>query len=185
MNYLLVLAAVLELLLFFVVLWLTFFLSTLVHELGHAVLSRLAGVKAPWQIRVGFGAKLLRTKHLAVNLLPFDGYFDLLGDPKLSRKSAVLTLAGGPLGSLLLFGALLALRLSGVIGDTPLISESTLKSLVNIALYVNGAIFLYSVIPACYLFGQIKGMPSDGLQIVNILKGRQTKNDDSGDDPQE
>jgi len=64
-------AIIVELAIYAGALWLLFFLSTFLHEAGHAAGYLLATKDTHWHIRVGWGKRLLDTRSLTVNLLPF------------------------------------------------------------------------------------------------------------------
>ena len=70
-----IMAVIIEVSVFVCALWLMFLLSTLFHELGHAVGYMSATGDRQWHIRVGWGKQILNTKRLTVNLLVFDGLF--------------------------------------------------------------------------------------------------------------
>ena len=95
-----IIAALAEVAVFILVMWVLTFLPTFLHELGHALDYMLSTGGRHWHIRVGFGKKLLETKPLTVKLL----------------------------------------------------------------------IFAYSILPVHYAFGEIRGMESDGLQILKAVK---------------
>ena len=165
-----VLAYVFEIALFFVVLWLIAFLSTLLHELGHALGYRLAAGDGRWHIRVGSGKQLLKTRSLTVKLLPLDGYFlPERAETIDTKKKAVLTLAGGPLLSLLTLAALVVWKLCKPWEPGVLTSDAA-ASFFNTALTVNAVLFFASVLPFPYVLGENRGLASDGLQILRILK---------------
>lgn len=160
------LAVIIELLLAVSLLWLTLFFSTLLHELGHAALFRLSTGDGRWQIRVGSGKTLLDTKRLCVKLFPIDGFFRPLERRAFTRVQLVATLSGGPLVSLLLtVGLFLFSRLDF---DEDLFLN--VQSLVVWASYANAGIFLMSALPIFYFFGETRGYPSDGLQILRTLR---------------
>ena len=92
------------------VLWGISFLSTLLHELGHAVSYMLSTGDRHWHIRVGSGKKLLETKALSVKLLVWDGCFAPAEDRMDTKGKWIVTLSGGPVVSLALAAALLLLR---------------------------------------------------------------------------
>ena len=109
-----IIAVITELAVFLCVLWVIAFLSTFLHELGHALGYMLATGDRHWHIRVGWGKRLLNTKALTVNLLVFDGFFTP-SEKKIDNKAKlVMTLLGGPAFSLLLAVGLLALRFGGL-----------------------------------------------------------------------
>ena len=66
-----IIAALAEVAVFILVMWVLTFLPTFLHELGHALGYMLSTGGRHWHIRVGFGKKLLETKPLTVNLLIF------------------------------------------------------------------------------------------------------------------
>ena len=49
-------------------------------------------------------------------------------------------------------------------------APGTVKFFVDYLLYLNLFIFAYSILPVHYAFGEIRGMESDGLQILNAVK---------------
>ena len=109
-----IIAVITELAVTIFILWVIAFLSTFLHELGHALGYMLATGDRHWRIRVGWGKRLLNTKALTVNLLVFDGFFTP-SEKKIDNKAKlVMTLLGGPAFSLLLAVGLLALRFGGL-----------------------------------------------------------------------
>ena len=91
-----------ELLFLLCTLWILSFLSTLLHELGHALAYMLAARDIHWHIHVGWGKRLLDTKALTVNLLGFDGFFTPGAKKIDTRAKSVAALLRGPIVSLLL-----------------------------------------------------------------------------------
>ena len=167
-----IIAVIIELVTFVCVLWLMFFLSALLHELGHAVAYMLATGGRHWHIRVGWGKRLLNTKALTVNLLVFDGFFTP-SERKIDTKAKLITtLLGGPAVSLLLVAGLLILRFGGLSFPSGVFTDSAVESFLNIALSVNLCTLVLSLAPIHYFHGEIKGTESDGLQIIHAVKGR-------------
>ena len=167
-----IIAVIIEILVYVCVLWVISFLSTLLHELGHAAGYRLSTGGRHWHIRVGSGKKLFETESLTVKLFVFDGRFE----PDVNRidtmTKLILTLLGGPVASLVLVVALLLLRSGGVSFDSAFFASGTPEALVSYALFCNAFILVSSIIPARYLHGEIKGMETDGRQILNAIRSR-------------
>ena len=108
-----IIAVMAELLVFLCAMWFLIFLSTLMHELGHALGYMLATGDGDWHIRVGWGKRLLHTNKLTVNLIAFDGVF-IPSERKIdTRAKRIMTLSGGPVVSLLLVLVLSGLRFGG------------------------------------------------------------------------
>ena len=165
-----IIAIILELTVSLVILWLLTFIATFLHELGHAVGYMLATGDKDWHIRVGWGKRILHTKRLTVNLLVFDGVF-IPSEAKLdTRKKLITILAGGPAVSLLLAAGLLVLRFSGLSFQSAIFADGAVEWFLNFALFTNLLILITSLIPGHYLWGKIKGLESDGLQIIRALK---------------
>ena len=61
-------AVIIELVIFVFSLWVLFFLSTFLHELGHALGYMVATGDRHWNIRVGWGKRILNTKRFSVGL---------------------------------------------------------------------------------------------------------------------
>ena len=89
-----ILAVIIELLVALCALWFLSFLSTFLHELGHALGYMLATGDKHWHIRVGWGKRLLHTKALTVNLLVFDGRFTPSENKFDTRAKLIATLSG-------------------------------------------------------------------------------------------
>ena len=167
-----ILAFIIELLALICAFWVVSFLSGLLHELGHAAGYMLATGDRDWHIRVGWGKGLLNTKRLTVNLLVFDGFFTPSKNEFESKGKLIMTLLGGPFVSLLLVAGLLALRFGGLSFESDFFADGTLESLVNTALYINLFTLILSLAPIHYFHGEMKGTESDGLQVINVIKGR-------------
>ena len=165
-----IIAVIIELLVAICVLWVITFLSTFLHELGHAVGYMLATGDRHWHIRIGWGKRLLNTKALTVNLLVFDGYF-APSEKNFDKKAKfIMTLLGGPAFSLLLAAGLAALRFCGLSFQSDFFADGTVEFFLNTALTVNLFIFLLSVAPVRYFYGEVKGLETDGLQIIHAIK---------------
>lgn len=172
-----IIAVIIELVIFVCALWLLTFLSSFLHELGHALGYMVATGDRHWNIRVGFGKRLLNTKRFTFGLLPFDGFFTPLGEKKIDTAAKLIaTLSGGPALSLILVVGLLLLRFGGITFDSEVITADAIVFFINTALYINLFIFVLSLLPTHYFLGEIKGLETDGLQIINAIK-RQRRND--------
>ena len=165
-----IIAVIIELFVFLCALWVISFLSTLLHELGHAIGYMLATGDRHWHIRVGWGKRLLNTKPLTVNLLVFDGFFTPLEKKINTKAKFITTLLGGPAVSLLLVAGLLGLRLGGLSFQSDFFVDGVLEFFLNSALSVNLFILVLSVAPIRYFHGEIKGLETDGLQIIRAMK---------------
>ena len=165
-----ILAAMMELLVSLCALWLLSFLSTLLHELGHALGYMLATGDGRWHIRVGWGKRLLHTRALTVNLLVFDGFFTPSKRKFDTRAKLITTVSGGPAVSLLLVLGLLILRFRGVSFRSDILADGAVEFFLNFALYLNLFILILSVVPVHYFHGEVKGLETDGLRIIRALK---------------
>ena len=163
-------AVIIELLVSVCAVWLLAFVSTLLHELGHAIGYMLATGDRHWHIRIGWGKRLLNTEPLTVNLLVFDGAFTPSEKKINTTAKLITTLAGGPVVSLLLVLGLSALRTGGLSYQSDILADGTAEFFLNTAFFLNLGIFLLSVQPVHYFYGEVKGMETDGLQIIHTLK---------------
>ena len=154
------------------VLWVLSFLSTLLHELGHAFGYMLSTGGRHWHIRIGSGKKLLETKPLTVKLLVFDGCFEPAENRIDSKAKLISTLSGGPAVSLVLVIVLLFLRFESVSFNSDIIASGSIEFFINYALFLNVFILIMSIIPVHYFHGEIRGMETDGLKILNAIKGK-------------
>lgn len=171
-----IIAMVIELSIFVFALWVLCFLSILLHEVGHALGYRIATGDRQWRIRVGSGRKLLDTKRLTVKLLPFDGCFMPTEKNKMDTTAKrIAMLSGGPAVSLILVAGLLLLRFGGIPLQSEVISSSAIESFVSSALSINLFTLILAVIPTHYFHGEVKGMETDGLQIINAIQSHGSK----------
>ncbi|MBR0478883.1 MAG: hypothetical protein IJJ24_07275 [Solobacterium sp.] len=158
------------------ILWLLFFVSTFLHEAGHALGYMIAAGDMHWHIRVGSGKQLLTARRLTVKLLPFDGVFTPLEKKRIDTTAKLLAmLSGGPAVSLVLVIGLLLLRTGDVSLHSEILSPAAVEFFINSALSINLFILVLSLIPAHYFHGEIKGMGTDGMQIINAIKSQRKK----------
>ncbi|MDO4864996.1 MAG: hypothetical protein Q4C10_00430 [Clostridia bacterium] len=166
-------AIIIEWAIFACVLWVIFFLSTLLHEVGHAIGYMIATGDTHWHIRVGSGKKLLNTGRLTVKLLPFDGCFMPPEKNKLDTAAKLIaTLSGGPAVSFLLTAVLLLVKRGGIPLHSRVFAPDAIEAFVSTALFINLFILILALLPTHYFYGEIKGMETDGLQIINTIKRR-------------
>ena len=169
-------AIIIELAICGCVLWILSFLSSFLHEVGHALGYMIATGDQHWHIRVGWGKNLLNTKKLTVNLLPFDGFFIPLGKNKIDTTAKLIAiLAGGPAVSLILVIGLLLLKFGDISFHSEVIAPSAIETFISSALSINLVILVLSLIPTHYFHGEIKGVETDGLQIINAIKSHRSK----------
>ena len=171
-----IIAIIVELAICFCVLWNLSFLSALLHEIGHALGYMLATGDTLWHIRIGWGKHLLNTKRLTVNLCPFDGFFTPLEKTKIDTAAKLIViLSGGPSVSLILVIGLLLLKLGGISFHSEVIVPSAVETFISSALSINSVILVLSLIPIHYFHGKIKGVETDGLQIINAIRSYRSK----------
>ena len=151
-------------------LWALSFLSTVLHELGHALGYMLATGDTHWHIRVGWGKRLLNVKALTVNLLVFDGLFTPSKKEFDTRVKLITTLSGGPAASLLLVLALFLVRSRGLSFQSEFLADGVMEYCLNYTFFLNLYILLLSVSPIRYFHGEVKGLESDGLQIIHAMR---------------
>ncbi len=166
-----IIAMIIESVILVCALWVLFFLSTFLHEAGHALGYIIATGDSHFHIRVGSGKKLFKTRRLTVKLLPFDGCFMPAEKDKADTKAKLITmLSGGPAISLILSAVLLVAKSGRISLHSEVISSDAVEFFISCALSVNLFIMILSLIPAHYFFGEIKGMETDGLQILHAMK---------------
>ncbi len=159
---------ILRFLLIIPTLWITFFILTGFHELGHAVGYLLAsrGKGPSWYIKIGKGEPFLKLERLRVGHVPVMGSFRVT-EPfgKLSRKTRLATLAGGPLASLVLIVILLGLR--------SLVADEVFREYLKFMYHWTLVGFFLTALPLTYpsWLGEVRY--SDGRQILHLLQQRE------------
>ena len=121
-----IVAVIIELFVWICVLWGVSFLSTLLHELGHAIGYMLSTGDRHWHIRIGSGKKLLETKPLTVKLFILDGCFTPAENRIDAKGKLVSTLLGGPFASLALVIVPMLLRFGSVSFNSGMIASSSI-----------------------------------------------------------
>jgi tetratricopeptide (TPR) repeat protein len=142
------------------------YLSTLGHEVGHALVARCVGY-AVLSFGLGLGRpfmvwRLGRTRFFLARTKPLQGItFTLAPGRPPARWRKVIMLAGGILGNALLAAAALGLLYLLPAGSTVWWT----------ALAVNGLAVIVNLIPTPQGIG-VLGIPTDGGQIFQALRGR-------------
>ena len=171
-----ILAIILESAILVCALWVLSFLSVLLHEAGHALGCRIATGDGHWHIRVGWGKTLLNTRRLTVKLLPFDGYFSPPEPDRIDTAAKWIgILAGGPAVSLLAVIGLSILKFGGISFQSEVLAPGAIEFLMNSALSIHLFLLILSVIPAHYFWGETKGVPTDGMQIIRVIRSHRRK----------
>ena len=149
--------------------WMLCFLSVLLHELGHALGYRISGGKAGWKIRAGSGPRILSTAKFIFCLLPVGGYFDPREELR-TKKAKLLTLAGGPIMSMLLTALFCVCYFCFSRFMDPNSALCTILSpAFRFLMFFNFFQFLFTAVPMRYRV-ICRGLESDGLQIVHVLR---------------
>ena len=153
--------------------WFVIFLSTFVHEFGHAAAYMIKTGDTHWHIRIGCGKSILKTQRLSINLAPFDGYC-MIDDKIKSKPDLIFFLLGGPLFSFLTLVILLGIRLKFGVFESEIIAPGAIVAISNLSLFSNALILILSLAPIHYFWGENKGMKSDGLKILHIMKSKRS-----------
>ena len=153
--------------------WLLCLTSVLLPESGHALGYRIATGKVGWKIQVGSGPEILSAAKYTFHLIPAGGYFTP-GEELKTKKAKLATLAGGPLVSLLLTALFCVCRFCffGFLQPGSAL-YGILFPVSNFLLLFNFFQFFFTAIPMRYRI-VCRGLKSDGLQIVHILKHEKT-----------
>ena len=129
-----------------------------------------------WHIRVGSGKKLLNTKRLTVKLLPFDGCFMPSEKSKIDTTAKLMAIiSGGPAVSLIFAAILLLAKLGSISVHAGIIASDAIEFFISCALSINLFILVLALIPTHYFHGEIKGMETDGLQIINAIRSHRRR----------
>lgn len=144
-----------------------FQLTTIIHELGHAIPARVfTKDKVTIYLGVGNSKRNFNIGDLQVVLRgfhPFTGFALWNGD-KLTRLGKVLSTLGGPLISLIVGIGLFLL--------TRKVSHTILNNLGTFMSYYNLLQFIVTAIPIKYpsWWGAYGGITSDGYKALQVLK---------------
>ena len=148
-------------------LWIIFmFISCLLHELGHAAMSRIFFNDRGWVITMGGGTPIFRSKRLIIN-----SWFFMAGMVQYSvhegKKGHQIARAAGGFTINIILAVLIFLFAMWYSSHVYEISPA-----IPIALFANIVTAIITMIPITYPYGIIKGMPSDGLYILRLIKNR-------------
>ena len=150
--------------------WALSLISVLLHEFGHALGYMIATGDRNWNIQIGQGKQLLKTKALTVNMIVIDGFFEPVENKIDSKTQLVMTLSGGPVMSLLLVARLLVLKFGRTFLSSGIIDSGLIKAFFYSALFINFFILLWSVIPARGFFRNMDDVGTDVMQIIDALR---------------
>lgn len=153
----------------------SFFVFGLLHEFGHALMYRWSGGDGNWSIIMGWGKPIIQTEKLTINtwfMLP--GYCKWAKD-HVKKEQAILRCSGGFIINIIFAGLililLLCLRQSFPVED---FSAMSIDRVLRIMFFSNIYTVAGTIIPIIYPVGNIKGLPSDGLQIYRVIFNRNT-----------
>ena len=150
--------------------------SSGVHEIGHALGYMLATGDRHWHIRVGSGKKLQKNRRLTVYLFPVNGWFTLLKVNKIDTTAKLIAMvSGGPAVSLILVAVLLTVKFGGISLYSKVIASKANDCIFYSTLVFNLIILIRSLIPRHYFHGEVKGMETDGMKIINAIRSRKSK----------
>ena len=165
---------ILELFLNIILFFMIFQISTIIHEIGHA-LPALILTKENVKLTLGKNnKKLIKTSFRRLDieikgLNLFTG-FVYWNESKLTKSQKILILAGGPIVSLV-FGIMLLL-ISKNMENQLLLERIFLKEMINLAGNYQLVTFIATAIPIIYpkWWAGYGGHPSDGYQILRLMK---------------
>ena len=149
----------------------SWFVFTLLHELGHAAMSRVLFGDRAWVITMGAGRSVFTSKRFVIK-----SWFFLGGRARFSVHSGriykhVLRSAGGFIVNIvfavLIIVSVLHLRQYAQLYDS--LFWWLIVQVTHIAFVVNVILAVTTMIPIVYPFGPLKGMASDGLWIWRLL----------------
>ena len=160
-----------EFLILIFVLWIINIFSIFVHEIGHASGYMIATKDNNWNIEIGKGRMVYKTRRFNIYLIPISGYFSPINMEKsISKTKIIAILIGGPLASLLLLILLLLVR-KNINSLVPVIvSLKTLVFLTNYSIIFNLSMFITSALPYKPRPWLFNGYVSDGWEILRLFK---------------
>lgn len=140
---------ILNVMIYVFIIWIGCLLSIIIHEMGHAIGYMLSSreEKGSWHIVAGRGKQILKTKRMRICAFPFTGYFEITKG-MVSRRTALLMAAGGPVASLLMTTFLFVLL--GSTFRTVLSSYEHIDSAARFVAFYNLWQFITSILPLRY-----------------------------------
>ncbi|AIF65747.1 hypothetical protein GZ22_03185 [Terribacillus saccharophilus] len=140
----------------------------LLHEFGHGIAVILSS-KSHARIYLGRSNEENK-RNFSIGRLHFHIHWAFIGfcswDGNLNKRQRIIALAGGPIMSFLLICLLIFLKQE--------VSQIAIHPLINGAILCNIIVFAGSVMPFPYprWSGSLGNYPSDGLQLLRILRER-------------
>ncbi len=168
---------ILEIILNIILFLMIFQISTIVHEFGHA-LPALILTKENVKITLGRNKeklKRIRFRRLDIELKGFNPMIGFVhwNESKLTKFQRIMILAGGPIVSLVL--GIVLLLISRNIEDKLLIEIILLKEMIILAGNYQLYTFIGTSIPVIYPeWSGYGGYPSDGYQVLKLMKANKT-----------
>lgn len=150
--------------------WISCFLITMIHELGHCLMYRIFFRDNRWHIYVGMGKTLIKQKRFTIRSIPIFGLFFPEGRKQGSKFQCIMLYLGGPIATvcfIIALSLLLYFIKSNQLDDTVINWDSLLTSMIQ----ANFLIFIFTIIPMKYPFFPFKGNEiSDGMRILMTLR---------------
>lgn len=154
-------------------LWIGMFLTTLVHEIGHAVMYRIFFRDKDWHITIGTGRTIIKLKKFTVGVFQKTGHFNFVYKNKGSKFQYIMMFLGGPLANIVLI-ILLRFLVQIIKAKEVTFEQSNLVWFLTIMFWMNVGQFVSAVIPIKFSFWPFNGYISDGLRIFK--KATETSN---------
>lgn len=165
----------LKVLLFYLILWISMFLATFAHELGHVLMFKLFFGDKNWNITLGMGKTIFEFKKITIKALMIKGKFNFKTEHKGSRFKYIMVSLGGPLANIVFILVLIFLALimenNQMLDELPIFVFSFTRSLFFMNVYMT----VFNLIPMKLNFWPYKHFISDGYYIYSNLIRKKEK----------
>lgn len=154
--------------------WISLFVCTLLHEMGHAFMYSVFFREKDWHITIGTGKPIIKLKKYTVNILPLSGKFNYISKYRGSKLQCIMMSLGGPMVDLFLI-VILVLALYMVKTSETTILQHNLIWILVFNFYQNVYSFIGAIVPIDFKIGSNYRYISDGMQIVReVIEKRES-----------
>lgn len=153
-----------------IIFYLGLMIVALIHEVGHLAGYKLAKGDDDWNITLGIGKQLLKTKHLCIHIIPWSGMFLWEKAQTFTKKENIMIVAGGPLFTLML--SLFFIVLQSVVPEGRSIFIDNFRPINTYIRNYNIVMLLMTIIPMKYpnFIPLIGNHTSDGMEIFKLMQ---------------